>query len=42
MELAIANVPEIVGSVVVCPDVSGSMSSPVTVTAPEHHQHPLH
>ncbi len=30
MELAIANVPEIVGQVVVCPDVSGSMSSPVT------------
>ena len=30
MELAIANVPEIAGRVVVCPDVSGSMSSPVT------------
>lgn len=30
MELAIANVPSIDGSVVVCPDVSGSMSSPVT------------
>lgn len=30
MEIAIANVPRIDGSVVVCPDVSGSMSSPVT------------
>jgi 60 kDa SS-A/Ro ribonucleoprotein len=30
MELAIANVPSIDGEVVVCPDVSGSMSSPVT------------
>jgi 60 kDa SS-A/Ro ribonucleoprotein len=30
MELAIANVPEIAGKVVVCPDVSGSMRSPVT------------
>lgn len=30
METAIANVPEIDGQVVVCPDVSGSMSSPVT------------
>jgi len=30
MELAIANVPAIDGPVVVCPDVSGSMSSPVT------------
>jgi 60 kDa SS-A/Ro ribonucleoprotein len=30
MELAIANVPQIGGNVVVCPDVSGSMSSPVT------------
>jgi 60 kDa SS-A/Ro ribonucleoprotein len=30
MELAIANVPSIDGAVVVCPDVSGSMSSPVT------------
>jgi 60 kDa SS-A/Ro ribonucleoprotein len=30
MELAIANVPSIEGLVVVCPDVSGSMSSPVT------------
>ncbi len=30
METAIANVPKIDGSVVVCPDVSGSMSSPVT------------
>lgn len=30
MELAIANVPRIDGAVVVCPDVSGSMASPVT------------
>jgi 60 kDa SS-A/Ro ribonucleoprotein len=30
MEIAIANVPSIKGKVVVCPDVSGSMSSPVT------------
>jgi 60 kDa SS-A/Ro ribonucleoprotein len=30
MELAIANVPAIDGSIVICPDVSGSMSSPVT------------
>lgn len=30
MELAIANVPSIDGRIVVCPDVSGSMSSPVT------------
>jgi 60 kDa SS-A/Ro ribonucleoprotein len=30
MELAIENVPQISGSVVVCPDVSGSMASPVT------------
>jgi 60 kDa SS-A/Ro ribonucleoprotein len=30
MELALAHVPELPGSVVVCPDVSGSMSSPVT------------
>ena len=30
MELAIANVPSIAGSVVVCPDVSGSMRCPVT------------
>ncbi len=30
MELAIVNVPSIDGAVVVCPDVSGSMSSPVT------------
>ena len=30
MELAIANVPAIAGDVVVCPDVSGSMKSPVT------------
>ncbi len=30
MELAIANVPAIPGHIVVCPDVSGSMRSPVT------------
>lgn len=30
MELAVANVPSIEGTVVVCPDVSGSMQSPVT------------
>src|SRR5579871_3626120 len=30
MELAIANLPSIDGAVVVCPDVSGSMRSPVT------------
>lgn len=30
MEIAIANVPVIEGRVAVCPDVSGSMSSPVT------------
>ncbi|WP_438383196.1 RNA-binding protein [Asaia sp. BMEF1] len=30
MELAVANVPRIAGRVVICPDVSGSMSSPVT------------
>jgi 60 kDa SS-A/Ro ribonucleoprotein len=30
MELAIANVPRIEGTVAVCPDVSGSMASPVT------------
>lgn len=30
MEVATRNVPRIVGKVVVCPDVSGSMSSPVT------------
>ena len=30
MELAIANVPLVAGQVVVCPDVSGSMRSPVT------------
>src|SRR6185369_7850428 len=29
-EIAIANVPQITGKVYVCPDVSGSMSSPVT------------
>jgi 60 kDa SS-A/Ro ribonucleoprotein len=30
MEIAVANVPSIRGRVVVCPDVSGSMQSPVT------------
>lgn len=30
MESAISNVPEIAGNVVICPDVSGSMQSPVT------------
>jgi 60 kDa SS-A/Ro ribonucleoprotein len=30
METAIANVPAIAGSVAICPDVSGSMHSPVT------------
>jgi 60 kDa SS-A/Ro ribonucleoprotein len=30
MEIAISNVPSLEGKVVVCPDVSGSMSSPVT------------
>ena len=30
MEIAIANVPEVAGQVIVCPDVSGSMSSPAT------------
>jgi len=30
MEIAMANVPAIAGQVYVCPDVSGSMSSPVT------------
>lgn len=30
MELSVANVPVLDGSVVVCPDVSGSMNSPVT------------
>jgi 60 kDa SS-A/Ro ribonucleoprotein len=30
MEIAVGNVPTIEGRVVVCPDVSGSMSSPVT------------
>ena len=30
LEVAIANVPAIQGRVYVCPDVSGSMSSPVT------------
>ena len=30
MEIAIANVPNVAGRVVICPDVSGSMSSPVT------------
>ena len=30
LELSLANVPQIEGKVVVCPDVSGSMSSPVS------------
>lgn len=30
LELALVNVPTLEGSVVVCPDVSGSMSSPIT------------
>ncbi|SHN12029.1 RNA-binding protein [Roseibium suaedae] len=30
MEIAVASVPQFEGNVVVCPDVSGSMSSPVT------------
>jgi len=30
MELSVANVPVLAGSVAVCPDVSGSMASPVT------------
>ena len=30
LEIALANVPEIAGRVVVCPDVSGSMSSAIT------------
>jgi len=30
MEVAVSNVPELAGKVVVCPDVSGSMQSPVT------------
>ena len=30
MEIAIENVPAVAGQVVVCPDVSGSMRSPVT------------
>jgi 60 kDa SS-A/Ro ribonucleoprotein len=30
MEFAIANVPAVQGKIVICPDVSGSMSSPVT------------
>jgi 60 kDa SS-A/Ro ribonucleoprotein len=30
MEIALGNVPAVAGSVVLCPDVSGSMSSPVT------------
>lgn len=30
MEVAVANVPAVAGTVVVCPDVSGSMRSPVT------------
>jgi 60 kDa SS-A/Ro ribonucleoprotein len=30
LEIALANVPQVEGKVVVCPDVSGSMGSPVT------------
>lgn len=30
MEVAIANVPAVAGNIVICPDVSGSMSSPAT------------
>lgn len=30
MEIAVSNVPAVAGNVVVCPDVSGSMGSPVT------------
>ncbi|MBB2750203.1 UNVERIFIED_ORG: 60 kDa SS-A/Ro ribonucleoprotein [Rhizobium aethiopicum] len=30
MDIAIANVPSLMGNVVLCPDVSGSMGSPVT------------
>ncbi|OYU47547.1 MAG: RNA-binding protein [Rhizobiales bacterium PAR1] len=30
MEIAVGNVPAVTGRVVICPDVSGSMSSPVT------------
>jgi len=30
MEIAVSNVPRVKGKVIVCPDVSGSMSSPVT------------
>jgi 60 kDa SS-A/Ro ribonucleoprotein len=30
MQIAIANVPQVYGNVVLCPDVSGSMGSPVT------------
>ena len=30
MEIALGNVPKLAGNVVICPDVSGSMSSPVT------------
>lgn len=30
LDIALANVPEMVGRVVVCPDVSGSMAAPVT------------
>jgi 60 kDa SS-A/Ro ribonucleoprotein len=30
MEIAVANVPAIAGNIVICPDVSGSMASPVT------------
>ncbi len=31
METAISNVPEVTGKIVICPDVSGSMQSPITV-----------
>ncbi len=30
LDIALANVPEMIGRVVVCPDVSGSMAAPVT------------
>lgn len=30
MDIAIANVPSLTGNIVLCPDVSGSMGSPVT------------
>jgi 60 kDa SS-A/Ro ribonucleoprotein len=34
METAISNVPDLAGNIVVCPDVSGSMQSPVTGRQP--------